>query len=99
MNELVKAYKDKGLEVIGINLDESKSDAEQFLARQSALFSVVTDPDQTCAQAFDVQAMPSTYLIDHHGNIQHIHFGFRSGDAEKLKEDVERLLQIKGDNG
>ncbi|MGR9053812.1 MAG: TlpA disulfide reductase family protein [Gammaproteobacteria bacterium] len=92
MNQLVEEYKGKGLEVIGINMDESADEAAQFLAEHPARFAVMTDPDKSCAHAFDVKAMPSSYLIDRNGVIRHIHYGFRSGAADELKKNIEMLL-------
>ena len=57
-----------------------------------AEFTVAMDSDQQCAQAFEVQGMPSTYLIDGEGKIRYVHLGFRSGEADELQAMVETLL-------
>lgn len=92
MNELHRDFKDKGLQLIGINLDENPEDAQAFLAKFPVNFAVAADSDGQCARYYDVKAMPSSYLIGRDGIIRHVHLGFRSGEAKELLEFVEKLL-------
>lgn len=92
MNQLDRDFKDQGLQIVAVNLDEVREEAEHFLARHPASFVVATDPQFQCAKGFDVQAMPSSYLVDRAGLIRHVHLGFRSGDAEGIRRLVEELL-------
>lgn len=92
LNELEQDLKDQGLQVIAINLDESSEDAKAFLAKTPAQFIVAADSHEQCARNFDVQAMPSSYLIDRNGIIRHIQLGFRSGEAKELRTLAEQLL-------
>jgi thiol-disulfide isomerase/thioredoxin len=92
MSELNHDLKDKGLQVIGVNLDESPVDAQSFLARYPANFAIAADTNEQCAKDFGVKAMPSTYLVDRNGTVRHIHLGFRSGEAMELRALVEQLL-------
>ncbi|MEK6735557.1 MAG: TlpA disulfide reductase family protein [Pseudomonadota bacterium] len=92
LNELNHDMKDKGLQVIGINLDEKVSDAQEFLANHPVDFSIVADPSKQCAKGFEVMAMPTSYLIDRKGNIRHIHRGFRTGETEELRALIAQLV-------
>jgi peroxiredoxin len=95
MNEMDHDLKDSGLQVIGVNMDQAPEDAKAFLAKYPANFTVVSDANETCAKGFDVQAMPSSYLIDRNGVIRHIHLGFRDGEAKELRALAEQLLAEK----
>ena len=92
MNELSRDLKDKGLEVIGINLDELSADAQSFLGRYPANFTIAAANNGQCAKDFGVKAMPSTYLVDRKGTVRHVHLGFRAGEAMELRALVEQLL-------
>lgn len=92
LNALHDGLKDKGLKIIGVNMDENAADAEAFLARYPASFTVAADVQEQCAKLFDVQAMPSSYLIDRKGVIRHVHLGFKSDEAEDLKILATKLL-------
>jgi thiol-disulfide isomerase/thioredoxin len=92
LNQLDRDLEGQGLAVIGVNLDERPEDAEAFLAVHPARFTVAADRDFRCAKDFDVEAMPSSYLVDRRGIIRHVHRGFRAGEADDLRARVERLL-------
>ena len=92
LNQLDHDLKDKGLHVIGINLDEKIADAQDFLAKNPVDFSIVADPSKQCAKGLEVMAMPTSYLIDRKGNIRHIHQGFRPGESEELRALITQLV-------
>jgi thiol-disulfide isomerase/thioredoxin len=92
MNKLEQEFKDKGLQILAINMDENLSDAQDFLIKQPAKFKIASDTKQQCAKAFNVRAMPSSYLIDRNGIIRHEHLGFRSGETEELQNIIKQLL-------
>lgn len=98
LNNLHRRFGDQGLQILGINLDEKLSDAQKFLAKFPTRFDIVTDPDQQCARSFDVQAMPSSFLVDRNGMIRYVHLGFRSGDVEELRAQVQKILKEKAAN-
>ncbi|MCB1936929.1 MAG: TlpA family protein disulfide reductase [Nitrosomonas sp.] len=92
MNQLQQDYGSRGLQVMGVNLDEKVADAEKFLSEYAADFSIVADPTRQCAKDFDVIAMPSSYLVDRAGVVRFIHRGFRPGETKELRLIVEQLL-------
>ena len=95
LNELHQEFKDKDLQIVGINMDENVEDAKAFLAKTPAQFNIVADTSAQCAKDFDVEAMPSSYLIDRKGVVHHVHQGFRSEDIKELRVLVEDLLAAK----
>lgn len=97
LNEMNGQLKDKGLQIVGVNLDENVEDAKAFLAKYPANFTVVADTSKQCAKDFAVKAMPSSYIIDRKGVVHHIHLGFRPGEAKDIQAIVEKLLIDKGD--
>ncbi|PTN13226.1 TlpA family protein disulfide reductase [Nitrosomonas aestuarii] len=95
LNQLQKDYGEQGLQIIGVNLDEKVADADKFLTRYPAEFTITTDPTKQCAKDFDVIAMPSSYLIDREGIVRYIHRGFRPGETKELRLIVEQLLHYQ----
>lgn len=92
MNQLTRDFEERGLQVVGINLDEERSEAEDFLKQFQNKFTIVFDTDKQCAKDFNVIAMPSTYIIDKRGLVRHIHRGFRPGEMEAMRELIDALL-------
>jgi len=92
LNALDREYRERGLHVVGINVDERVEDAQRFLRRYRAGFSVLKDSGGACPRAYRVLAMPTSYLIDRRGIVREVHTGFRDGDAEQRRAQIEKLL-------
>ncbi len=92
LNQMHHRFQTQGLTVIGVNLDESFSDAKNFLEHYPADFMLATDDSKQCAKDFAVAAMPSSYLIDRQGMVRYAHVGFRAIDKPSLQAEIESLL-------
>lgn len=92
MNEIHRDFRDKGVSVLAVNLDDDPEDAKAFLANHPAEFKVMVDTGGDCPQKFGVKAMPSSYLVDRDGVIRQVHLGFRPGEAQQFRASVEALL-------
>ncbi len=92
LNDIEQKYQGQDLKIIAINLDENPSDAQDFLAKYPARFTVVADVGEQCAKTFAVKAMPSSYIIDKKGVVRHIQLGFRTDEAKALDVLLGQLL-------
>jgi thiol-disulfide isomerase/thioredoxin len=92
MNALDKEFRDSGLQIVGINVDEDIDSAKAFLAKRPASFTLAADATGQCPRDFGVTAMPSSYLVDREGTIRHAFIGFRSGEAARIRTLVTQLL-------
>lgn len=92
MNQLQREWAAKGLQVVAINLDSQRDKALQFLQRHPAQFMVLWDAAGHSAKAYDVQAMPMSYLIDPQGHIVSAHRGFTEASARATELDLRKRL-------
>jgi len=93
LDELHAARGHDGLAIVAVNVDEHRADATRFLERVSVRYPIAYDAAGECPASFDVQAMPSTYLVDRRGVVRHVHHGFRQADRAALSAAVDALLQ------
>jgi thiol-disulfide isomerase/thioredoxin len=93
LDALYRKYQGQGFRVVGVNKDTAKADAERFLQRVPVSFPLVADGNDAVARAFDVQAMPSGYLVDRKGVVRHVHRGFTASTAATLNSEIEALLK------
>ncbi len=93
MNKMQSLYGKEGFTVIAINLDESREKANKFLKQIPANFDVAFDPRGRTAEAYQVKAMPSSYLVDKNGKLVHANLGFRGTDEDKLETKIRDLLK------
>jgi thiol-disulfide isomerase/thioredoxin len=93
MEALQKKYGPQGLVVIAVNVDEKKSDMEDFLKKNPASFAVVRDAKQKLVEKASIATMPSSFLIDRAGKVRFIHTGFRGEETKKkYEQEIETLL-------
>ena len=94
MNELQKKYADKGVVILAINVDEERSDMQDFLKENPASFNVVRDAGQKLVAATGIQTMPSSFILDETGKVKFFHNGFHGAETRKqYLEEIESLLK------
>jgi cytochrome c biogenesis protein CcmG/thiol:disulfide interchange protein DsbE len=92
--EAIRAkYKDRGFEVIAINLDENPKDADGFLAKFPVNFPIAQDSTGKVGERYELQGMPSAYILDRKGVIKHIVTGFNEKtEVPAIESVVSELL-------
>ncbi len=83
MDGIQRAYSNRGLVVVAVNLDQEHELAERFLREMNPHFRIVFDPQGTLAEAFEVSGLPASVVIDRHGNVRFKHLGFREADQPR----------------
>lgn len=53
---------------------------------------MLADKSGAIPESFGVSAMPASYIIDKSGVIRYVHNGYKSGDYNKIKSEIEKLL-------
>jgi cytochrome c biogenesis protein CcmG, thiol:disulfide interchange protein DsbE len=96
MNELQQEHGREGLVVLAVNLDQDRQLAAAFLDKTPAQFRVEFDPAGTVARQFDVQAMPTSFLIDRGGKIRVRHAGFKDKHRAEREQQIAQLLKEPG---
>lgn len=91
--ELKNSFKDRGLEVLAINLDEKPEAVVPKAARDLNLnFPVFVDPEGALGELFDVHAIPHTIILDSHRKILMIHNGDRDWSGPDIRAKMEQWL-------
>ncbi len=92
MASMAQRYGAKGLTVVAINLDKEREDAEVFLSRFPAPFAIAFDPAGKTAEAYKVNAMPTSFLVDRTGTIVYSHAGFVPRDTAAVEQLIAAAL-------
>jgi cytochrome c biogenesis protein CcmG, thiol:disulfide interchange protein DsbE len=95
MESLKSTYGEQGLDIVTVNLDADRADAEKFLKQFHPTFDVRFDPKGELAEFYKVHGMPSSVLIDRHGVTRFTHVGFRPIDIAVYEAQLRELLAEK----
>ena len=94
MNQLQEKYGKDGLEIIAVNIDTKRPDADKFLAQYSSGFTVLFDPKRGVAKTYELKGLPTTFLIDRSGIVISTHLGFQKDRAGELEAHITKALAI-----
>lgn len=94
LNALYKEYGDE-VAIIGISLDavDGLDRVERFGKRLKLDYPLVHDGEETVAEKFAVEGLPSLRVIDVKGNITFEQNGF--GTGEDLRDQIVKTLKLK----
>lgn len=97
LDAMAARLKRKGVTVVAVSIDENRDDAVQFLHARSKPWSLslAHDPDAHVADALKPPKMPTSYIVDRRGVIQHINEGFDRADAATIES---RLTDLAAQN-
>lgn len=92
--ELYDNYSEKGFDVLGVNLDEEVANMNKFLKKmdKDIKFKIISDPDSKIGNLYNVEAIPSTFILDKKGVVRYMHLGFSGEEKDKFKKEIESLL-------
>jgi thiol-disulfide isomerase/thioredoxin len=92
LNSIAQKYGDRGVVVVGVNVDRERSAAERFLKDVPASFPIVYDANGSLATQYQVAGMPSTLVLGPDGQVLARHVGFKSSVRGDREAELERVL-------
>ena len=95
MNRMQARYGEDGLVIIGVNLDEDREAAVEFLKEVPASFRIYYDNDAALAREFGVEAMPSSFVIGRDGEIVARHLGFKVNRQDEYEAELRDALGVQ----
>jgi thiol-disulfide isomerase/thioredoxin len=92
LGTLAQKLKAKGIEIVTVNIDDKKENAEAFLrAHNLAALTVVHDADKSIVGKYEPPKMPSSFVVDKNGVVRQVNAGFDPGDEAKIEKELTAL--------
>ncbi|MDE0874001.1 MAG: TlpA disulfide reductase family protein [Acidimicrobiales bacterium] len=92
LRRLQASYQRAGLQVVGVNVDLTKQEAQRYLQQTQVSWTQLFEPGgldgSRLAKAFGVQTLPTMMLIDPQGKV--VRHNVR---AAELQTEIDRILQ------
>lgn len=98
LDSLQKELETKGVDVLAINVDEKRRNADAFLAATPHTLRVLLDPRMSAADAFRVRQIPTAFVIDRAGVIRYTHEGYTAEAIDSFRSEVATLLTGASDS-
>ena len=91
LKKLYEKYKDHGLEIVAISVDEDSSKVRPFAAANGLRFPVVHST--ALGEQFKAESIPASLFIDKLGNLRYRKEGFEEGDEREVEILIMELLK------
>jgi peroxiredoxin len=93
LEELRREFSSQDFQVLAVNIDEDPDKARKFLDRVSVNYPSATDPAGRIPDIFQIQTMPTSFIIDRDGIVRHVQAGFRKSELESLRRRILELVR------
>lgn len=91
--DLQNEFKDKGVEFVGIAVDDKGWDAVRpFVDKHEINYQILLDKESSIFESYPLQGLPNTYIINRQGEVAHIIISMTS--KELLKPLLSELSKI-----
>ncbi len=95
--EFERQNKDKGFAVLGVAMDDDGWDSVRPFAKERGInYRLVVGNDAVADLYGGLDALPTTFLIDRHGNIAAVHIGL-TGKSD-FEDGIQELLSAPGNS-
>ncbi len=93
LDELYQRYRKLGFTILGVNVEQNTAAAQALLKEHPVHFPVLFDPQSIVSKLYNLDAMPSTVLVDRGGNVRYLHQGYVPGYEQTYQQQVSELLR------
>lgn len=91
LSQTWQQFRDSGVVVIGVNFEDTSSNASNYVRTAGVSYPVVEDADSRTALAYGLRGVPETFVVDKSGRIADRVIG--PVDAATLAIQIHSMLQ------
>ena len=90
-------YKDQGLTVLAVAIDDSKTVAKvkPWVVGRRFTYPVLYDTNHDVKLRYHVRPVPHSFIVDTQGKIVYSHIGYRPGEEVAYEKKIKELLAAK----
>ncbi len=93
MIKLYNKFKDRGLEILGVDLQEEEETVRNFVKANKINYPILLDTNGQVGQIYGARSIPTTYIVDRKGNIIARTIGGREWNTEEIYKLFEKVLK------
>ncbi len=88
-----EVFKDRGVEIVAVNVGESNIAVKNFMETYGVNFPVAMDKDRQVTEAYDITPLPTTFLINPEGKVIKV---IKGTMTERNVYEYMNLIKPKG---
>lgn len=88
-----QVFKDRGVEIVAVNVGESNIAVKNFMDAYGVNFPVAMDKDRQVTEAYDITPLPTTFLINPEGKVIKV---IKGTMTERNVYEYMNLIKPKG---
>ena len=92
LNNLYERFRDEGLVVLAISIDEEEDVYKRFLERFGVTFPTVRDPERKVSARYGTMKYPETYLINREGIVIRKYINAQEWDQPEIVNYMRSVL-------
>lgn len=93
LQEFHNQYQDLGVAVWGVNVEQQNQAGLDYIQELGVDFPIFFDASNTISAAYNVEAMPTTVIIDRNGNVRSVFRGYQKGYEKKYAKVIKQLIR------
>lgn len=92
LGRVQEKFRKRGFAVVAVTVDNELENVRSFLKKYDLKLQALWDRRKKVAEAYGVEKMPSSYLIDRNGVIRFIHRGYSPEEFKRIEAEIDDLL-------
>lgn len=93
LQEFHDQYEDLGVAVWGVNVEQENQAGLDYIKELGVDFPIFFDASNQISAAYNVEAMPTTVIIDRHGKVRSVFRGYQKGYEKKYAKVIKQLIR------
>lgn len=100
LRPFAEEFDSRNITLLAISQDKARSvpKVKPFATSHKWTYSVVLDPENMMRELYNVQAMPTFFIIDQNKQIVFTHQGYKPGDEEVIIAKVREICVESGED-
>ena len=86
-------YENLGVSVWGVNVEQENQAGRDFLADLHLSFPIFFDSSNQVSASYQVEAMPTTVIVDRNGKVRYVFRGYKDGYERKYAKAIKKLIR------
>jgi peroxiredoxin len=93
LQKLQDKYAYLGVQVWGINVEQENQAGRDFISKVNVNFPILFDDKNALSALYQVDAMPTTVIVDRSGQVRSVFRGYKAGYEKKYAKAIKRLIR------